>query len=675
MSSPEIALIFRWIVPLWALGWLVLPFSSRVFGALPDCGLAAGRVLTLVLLGVCAFWGAATHLIPLGVAPPALILAPLGTASGWKNPAFRARIRPHFRAFWISDAIFLLAFGAFLFVRLRHPDAGDLEKPMDMALLAAGMRAEFLPFQNPWFAGQDFTNYYYFGPLLGALLGRTFATPPYLAYNLVQPVFCAFFLSSLWSLAAALAKSLKIGVLAMLLVGVGGHLEPLRQWSQTGQLWPLDWWKTSRVIEGTINEYPAFTLLVGDLHAHFFAFCLAATHFCGCFCLLKAESARQRTVLLLLGGALLGVFALTNTWDTPFYGLLWLVCALKSWKIGGWSRQNRAAFVAALLLAPIVALPYFLKFKSQVSGVVWNPWLPDLFSLALFWGGWWMLGFWALTLNAGESKASLETIFRRFLIGIGALALLFPFVFYIRGVFGDGDLRHQDTVFKFGLQAWLLLGTGIACEAGFRFKAWWQSAIWPLQFAAFATGTAFFAVLGLAPAGVAWTRAVRDAPRGAAGKPILSLNAARFLPPDDLVGAEWLRRNARPGNSIVEPVGNDGHGNPGGDFDANFGRISAFSGVPCALGWPQHVAGWGALYPDIQRRALLIRQIYAGQQVAPAMRELGATYLFVGNAEWNETAARRFEAPSSGLELVRGPVAPGANGEDENGPQIWRLKP
>lgn len=661
MSSSEIALIFRWIGPLWALGWLVLPLSSRVFGALPDKGLAAGRVVALVLVGLATFWGAATHLISLQLSPVALVIAPLATAIGWKNSAFRASMRLNWRAFLISDALFLLAFGAFLYVRLRHPETNDLEKPMDMALLASAMRAEWLPFQNPWFAGQEFTNYYYFGPFLGALLGRTFATPPYLAYNIVQPVFCAFFLSTLWSLASALSKSLKIGVLAMLLVGVGGHLEPLRQWSQNGQLWPLDWWKTSRVIDLTINEYPAFTLLVGDLHAHFFAFCLAATHFCLCFCLIQADSARLRSLLLLLGGVFLGIFALTNTWDTPFYGILWFGCAIWKRKSGVWSRSNDYALLGSIALAPLVALPYFWKFKSQIGGVVFNPWLPNLFSLALLWGSWWMLGFWAMLLPVGEEKPSSAAIFRRFLMMIGALALIFPFVFYIRGVFGDGDYRHQDTVFKFGLQAWLLLGTGIACEAGFRFKTWWQNTLAPFKFAAFATGALFFAIVGLSPACVAWTRTVRDAPHDTRGNPICSLNAARFLRPGELAGAEWLRQNAKPNESLVEAVGNDGRGGPGGDYDANFGRIAAFSGVPCALGWPQHVAGWGAPYPEIERRAILINQVYGGPNPLVALRELKATFVFWDSApppSWNNFP-----------EIQRVWSAD----KNENGAQIWRF--
>ncbi len=662
MLFSEIALVFRWILPLWALGWLILPFSARIFPFLPDKGLATGRILAVVLMSLAAFWGAATHIFPLQMAPWLFFIVPFGAGIGWKNADFRARIVENWRSLFISDAIFLLFFAAFLWVRLRHPEANDLEKPMDMALLAAAMRAEWLPFQSPWFAGQDFTNYYYFGPLLGANLARALGITPHFAYNLTQPLFGAFFLSATWSLGAALTKSAKIGVLAMFLVCLGGHFEPLRQWSQTGQPWPLDWWKTSRVIENTINEYPAFTLFTGDLHAHYFAFFLAITHFSLCFGIIKTDSSRLRSALLLLSGLLLGIFALTNTWDTPLYGLLWLGCTLWKRRSKVWTPTNDLFLVGSVFLAPLVALPYFLRFKSQVSGVALDFWVPDLFSLALLWGSWWALGLVALVLDKGEKVVSREAVFRRFLIGIGVLALIFPFFFYVRGVFGDGDLRHQDTVFKFGLQAWLLLGTGIACEVGFRLRAWWQSAKMPPRAAAFALGASFLAVISMAPACVAWTRTVRDAPRDNDGNPIYSLDAARFLPPGELQAIEWLRRSARPGEILVEPVSAN-NGQVGGDYDANCGRIAAFSGVPIPLGWPQHVAGWGAPWEEINRRAALVQAVYGSTNPETALQELGATYIFWPAAPplfWsrNKQLQRVWSASEGGNEV-----------------QIWRFAP
>jgi uncharacterized membrane protein len=87
-----------------------------------------------------------------------------------------------------------------------------------------------------------FTNYYYFAPLMGSLPTRVLATPPHIAYNLVQPLFCALFASILAALCASLCRGQSHrqsedgrgvgawarGVWAMCIVSVLGNFEPLR---------------------------------------------------------------------------------------------------------------------------------------------------------------------------------------------------------------------------------------------------------------------------------------------------------------------------------------------------------------------------------------------------------------------------------------------------------------
>ena len=202
-----------WTLALWALGWLCLPAARRLFAALPDGGLAAGRVAFTVLVALVAFWGASAHLVPLRWAPALAIVCALGCASGWRDRETREWARRNWRTLALSDALFLASWALFLWVRLRHPELNDLEKPMDAALLSAAWKTDWLPFAHPWWGGAPFTNYYYFGPLMGALMGRALSAPPHLAYNLVQPAFCAFFLSTLWPLGA--------GTLALEMVGPG----------------------------------------------------------------------------------------------------------------------------------------------------------------------------------------------------------------------------------------------------------------------------------------------------------------------------------------------------------------------------------------------------------------------------------------------------------------------
>ena len=709
--------IWVWTLALWALGWLALPLARRVFAGLPDGGLAAGRLLFLILVTLFVFWGATIHLVPLKLAPAVAALAALGCASCWRDAKMRDWARQNWRSLAFSDAIFLLSWAAFLCVRLSHPEINDLEKPMDAALLSAAWKTDWLPFAHPWWSGAQFTNYYYFGPLMGALMARALGALPQVAYNLVFAAFCAFFLSTLWSLGAALTRSHWWGVVAMSLVGLSGPLEPLRQWSQHGWSWPFDWWTTSRVIPDTINEYPAFTMAIGDAHAHFYALSFAALWLCLAWSLRAPDAATApapRRIILVVAGLVLGAWLMTNTWDAPIFGLLFGLAVWQTRALGentinsdqvrskldqgrseldqgrgeldrGRSKLDRGrgkldqgrsnpeqgrsnlrrnmtrpalflSWLAPFIIASLTAALYFWKFKSPVSGARLDVWLPDMLSFALLWGGWIVLGALAFLLpDSSHGTGDNSARFRRLLILAGLLALVVPFVFYIRGAFGDGDLRHQDTVFKFGLQAWLLLGAGISAELGARVLALAKQTKSVVALASILLAPILF----LASASTIWTRAVSQGTARDLGK---SLDGMRYLPLAERRAIEWLQHNGRAGEIVMEGV-QWKDGSPGGDYDANWGRVGAFSGLSSTLGWPQHVLGWDGNYDQIVERARRINALYAlgaPLETARGATALGARYTFFGRME----AGGNWRAPSSEEARAAGFAAHEWSGDD-----------
>ena len=625
MSSSDIALIFRWLVPLWLLGWLVLPVSRRLFSFLPDEGLAVGRVGALVGGSLLAFLTAQVHLFPLPVGVWFVPILAISCGFGWRRLRFQNVFRERKAAFLLSDCVFLLAFAAFVGVRLRHPSLNDLEKPMDLAMLASSARADTLPFEHFWFAGTSFTNYYVFGPFIGGMLARLNGTSSGFAYNLVQPLFCALFLSVLWSIGAALTRSKWLGLGVMALVGLGGHLEPLRQMRE-GAVWDqLDWWKTSRVIPNTINEYPAFTMLIGDAHAHFYALCLAMTHFCVCLGIVCIESKRAKAALVVLGGAMLGVFALTNTWDAPLYGVLWALCTFYAGRKDRLNRHISTSALWGLVAALVVAGPFFARFQSQVSGggfALWprtkeelDTFLPDF---ALFWGVWIALAALSFGFDLGKIASSREGDFRRWLLGVGLVALLFPSLYFLGGVFSGTDLKHQDTVFKFYLQAWLLGGTAISSEFLLRLGAWQKGVRLAPRALSWAGLAVVAGVLSLAPYAVWQTRTQNY---GEAG---WSLDGAQWLAQSDRLAIAWLSEQ----NGVV--AGRLAPDN-GGDYDANRGAVGTFAGLPQVLCWPGHVRAWG--FQNSQTRTAPVALDSVNAQIDERIRDL--------NAIWSGDSATR----------------------------------
>ena len=372
-----------------------------------------------------------------------------------------------------------------------------------------------------------------------------------------------------------------------------------------------------------------------------------------------------RRLIVVVGGLVLGAWLMTNTWDAPVFALLF---GLAIWLTRP-ANQPRArvglAMAAPLVIAVGASALYFRSFRSPlVSDAVfvgpvrlpqiaaWQPWLPDGFSFALLWGGWLTLGALAFLLpatadarqtdarqsDARQSDGSTDerARFRRLLIGVGLLALVAPYLFYIRGAFGDGQYRHQDTVFKFGLQAWVLLGVGVSTELGARFMARKKTPKLVVALALLLVAPA----LALAPATTLWTRAEIGQTRE------ISLDGTRYLPPAQQRALAWLQTNGRAGEVAMEPVPLNPDGLPGGDYDGNWGIVGAFSGVSSTLGWPQHVWGWDGNYGEVVARGRQIAALYvlpSALETARGSEQWNARYVFFGMGNWqtpDETQAR-----------------------------------
>jgi YYY domain-containing protein len=632
--------------------------------------LAAGRVLGLLLLSLLTFWGASLHLLPLHFVPPLVYIATFsGAIFALTCTLGRARSHTEFwewllaqrAALLTSDLIFLGAFGFFVWLRCLHPVLNEFEKPMDSAIIGTLTRTDFLPAENPWFAGMPFTNYYYFGHFMGALLLRSLGGPLPYAYNLIQPAFCAFFLSVFWSLVAAFCRSNARGALVMAIVTLCGNFEPLRQWlfaspnlNRSAAFPFLNWWSTSRVIEGTINEYPFFTLALGDAHAHFFALAITSLVLCSCLELLVSLNKtistslwKEHRILLLLCllAAALGALLMTNAWDFPVYLLLAITCLT----IGAMRRKETTSaslfFVVLLLvfLSLLTAIPFLAHFKSQTGGFALEFWLPENRQFLLIWGaflGLWTMGLllgttapnrkWALlalalllmgTVSAGvllvaqivlivatitelrrrvcegeNHCAASSRCFVLILASCGLLALLAPQFGYLKGYFG-GALRHQDTVFKFGLQSWMLLGTAaIVGVFGWQSRSIVQKSL------------QITVVLWLIPLCCSLSLIVariETPPR------TLSLNGSDFLPRQDQQAIAWLARNASAHSVLIEPVGRDANGEFVGAY-GRYGLISALTGIPDYVGWPQHARFWGAPNAAVERRLAWAEALYQG---------------------------------------------------------------
>jgi len=398
----EFGAVARWLVVLALLAGLGLPLAARAFERLDGRGV--GLALPVALTAV--WWGAylvgqvtyGVHATLAGLALLVVVAAALsldvdGRAVSLSPPPVDRRAARQ------VAGVFLAAFALLVAVRALDPAVGPLggEKFLDYGMLEALARADRLPPEDFWFAGERVA-YYYGGHLLAATLGDLAGTGPRLTYNLALAAVYAALVAAVYDLAAAMGVRRGLdrrvtGGTAAVLVGLSANLlaaadavvlalpdalaRPIAavagaatDRTATAVLRDaarFNYFEYSRVIPGTINEFPLFAWLNGDLHAHMTStpFAALAVGLCLAYAVTPAAEVRRRR-LLAFGGvpAVAGLLAVVNTWSFPTpFGLLWLTLALSPTDpldllpaaVGGRARAALPDGSARELLRPVVA--------------------------------------------------------------------------------------------------------------------------------------------------------------------------------------------------------------------------------------------------------------------------------------------------------------------------------
>ncbi len=344
-----------------ALGLGTWALLAAVLGPRP--GLYALSKVAGILLFAFVPW----LLVSLGAArfgPPVLL--------GWAVLllALGALVRRRRALGWPEDfrrteAIFGAAFFFFLVVRALNPEIWWGEKPMDFSFLNALYRTAYLPPPEPWLSGSPLS-YTYFGHFLVAAVGKALAIAPSVMFNVGIALVAGLTAAGLYAAGTFLAGS-RGGLWTVALGLFAGNLSGLFLLShRRAGLWEV-FWDSSRVIGSTINEYPLWTFLFADLHAH----ALVMPFTAGFVALLLLGLARGaefpsragRLSLVLLGGLFLGAIQVTNGWSIPTYaGILVFLLLLSWWWSGGEAGfLRRAGRLFSRILLPAAA----------VVGVAW----------------------------------------------------------------------------------------------------------------------------------------------------------------------------------------------------------------------------------------------------------------------------------------------------------------
>lgn len=337
--------IFFWWLAVTLLGLLAYPLTFLVLRGLTDRGYLFAKTLGLLLLAYGCWLFANWHLMAFSHLSTLLVAGLLSSVALlivlWLRRTLWAFLRERWRLLLFEECLFTLAF--LLFVTLRafnpdlwHPFQGG-EKPMELAFLNGVLRSPFMPPLDPWFSG-GIINYYYFGyVIIGALIKFT-AIVPTTAFNLAIPLLFALTFSGAFSIVHSFSRRLPLALLGGYLVALLGNLDGAAQVIQSltnlAHHLPVpafDYWQSSRVIPFTINEFPFWSFLFADLHAHVLAlpFSVLSLGLVASLFLsrhVKAESRREeqwsRLLFYPLAAFVFGSLACVNPWDMPVYALI-----------------------------------------------------------------------------------------------------------------------------------------------------------------------------------------------------------------------------------------------------------------------------------------------------------------------------------------------------------------
>ena len=600
-----------------------------------------------------------------------------------------------------TEALFWGAFAYFLVVRMYNPEIYWGEKPMDFSFLNALTRTTTLPPPEPWFAGSPL-QYSYFGHYTIAALGKALHLDPALTFNLGIALVGGLTAVAAFSAGAAVTGQWSTGLLAAFLVALLGNLAGPREWLRPElRFHPLSlgidphainfdyFWATSRVIRDTINEFPLWSFLFADLHAHVMVMPISLTFLCLSVLWVRAqvlEAAEPRprgtaAVLLALLCLALGAIMVTNTWSTPTYVLFFFFLVGALWFTEsahhGWFHSiteviGRIVIPSGLIVAGAYALflPFWSHFtRAEGTWLGWERLGPEklvqgrdfltIFGLFLFILVPFVLVLWSRSLRRGGERLGIG---RSVLVLAGIAVTLLSLAISTRVFSAILFLLTLRPLLAFNTERrWriplVMAAFAFAIIAGCDLVYVWDRMNTIFKF--YLEGWFLLAIAAAVAAGALWSGALqlpRLKPVWQAALAVLiaiclftaatdtfavirnnrvptvkpTLDGMAYLrdkAPFELRAYEWLNRHVQ-----GIPVLLEAHG----DSYQEFTRVSMNTGLPTVLGWEYHVFQRGHSQIDINRRKVDVETIYTSNskdKVAALLQRYGVALVFVGALE------------------------------------------
>lgn len=417
-----------WLITVESLGLIAFPLAFYLFRKFPDRGFSLAKPLGILVVSYLAWLLAALNIVPAVRTSLFLLVFLLATGSGliawYCRDELKNFIRRERKILISIEIIFLVFFLAWCSFRAFDPAINHTEQPMDFAFLNASIETTTGQPEDPWLRG-EIVSYYYFGYWMFGIISEISSVPSNYSYNLSLALIPALGAIGLFGLVFAMVRTtscrwrlaLFSGLFAGIILGVVGNLEVVLEFMRANAIgsqgfynWlavdglsgpstvPTDswiphdfwwWFRATRVIntfqtgqglDYTIQEFPFFSFMLGDLHPHVSSIPLAFLVLGFIWNTYRSQVPElnlvtvRSYVTVAMTGLSLGGLAFTNMWDLPTYAIL-LVAVIGMKTYSAYPSRIRPVISAitqypmiVIALAFIFFLPYYLNFGSSVEG-------------------------------------------------------------------------------------------------------------------------------------------------------------------------------------------------------------------------------------------------------------------------------------------------------------------
>ena len=703
---------WTWWLLAFLMGMVAMPVTGRLFAGFEDKGWMFSKVLAITVTGFLTWFLVTAKILPFTAATCIGVSVVCAVGCGvlyhfqGKNgidcfPSGKVNL------IYGEEILFFIFFLMWTYFAGFRPQAYGTEKFMDYGFMEAMMRSTTLPARDLWYS-EGTINYYYGGQYFAVFLTKLTGSKVELTYNLMRTFVAAFAFVLPFSLVRQMSVDrLKgsltgkkrclpavAGIIAGLSVSIAGNMHyvvysKIIPWLQKLQGKEADsyWFPDATryigynpdVPDKTIHEFPCYSFVLGDLHAHvvnvmFVLFLVGLL-----YAWMRSVRMREAVIMkpgrkqfwkkqlliphILLAAVMIGMFRFTNFWDFIIYFVVTGGVVLFTNIVQFDGKVKRVLAVTAvqaveiIVISYVVSLPFTLQFDSMFKGVGIAQNHSMIHQLLILWGLPVVLTVLLIIciiwekLRGGANRSlyklmkaiSVPDLFA-IVMGLCAIGLIvIPELVYVRDIYENGNAR-ANTMFKLTYQAYILFALMMSYILVFfvadRIKILQETKLDNRYEKKVRLSKVQITVGGMAIILLISTCGyfINATTNWFTGFPLKNkyqtLNATAYLEnaiPEDAAAIRWLNKNITGQPTVLEACGDSYK-----DYD---NRVSAMTGLPTVLGWYVHEWLWRNNLDEENKRRTDVETIYTStdkKEVQELLDKYEVNYIFIGSCEYQK---------------------------------------